>query len=71
MGGHSQYGKVVRPRLSRGPTTVGQAASHEGGETGETDRGLLTKLYRRGLHSQYHVIVLILQLTSVNTISSQ
>ena len=66
VGGHPQYGEVEGPGLSSGPTTVGQAARHEGGETGETDRGLVSKLYSRGLDSQYHVIILILPHTSVN-----
>ena len=61
VGGHPQYGEIVGPGLACTPPTVGQAARHEGGETGETDRGLLSELDGRGLDSDYHVIVLILQ----------
>ena len=64
MRGDPQHGEVVGPGLSGGPPAVGQAAGHQGGEAGEADGSLLTKLYRRGLHSKYHVIVLILQETS-------
>ena len=62
VAGDREQRGVVGPRLAGLQAAVRQARQHRRGEAGQTHRGLLPELDRRGLHPQDDVIVLILNI---------